>query len=194
MTKYLTCIIKIALIFSSWSVNAASYQWKSIRFEHTKSWSILTDRTVKGAKVLRLRHNIVDSYPLSVMLSFVPKSSHYADRFELKNVSENVMAANFSWPLIKRFSKESSKDNMLISFNEVLVGQQLSPGAMIMVPTPQKHIFISAQTFYVDKPNYYVVGSIISRIDKGIMRHSTDYAQRIDSAYQILKSVSVDYD
>jgi hypothetical protein len=175
--------------------NAAQYQWQSIRFEHGDMWSLLTDRTVKGAKVIHLSHDISDSYPLSVLLSFVPKTSYYAEKLQLKgNISANVMAANFSWPFIQRFSKESSLENRLVSFNEVLVGNTLSSGALVTVPTPQDRIFISAQTFYVDKPNYYIVGSVVTRIDKGVMRHSAEYAKRIDRAYQLIKSVSVDYD
>lgn len=175
--------------------NATTYQWQSIRFEHGDMWSILTDRTVKGARVIHLSHDISDSYPVSILLSFVPKASYYAEKFQLNDsISANVMAANFSWPFIQRFSKESTLENRLISFNEVLVGKSLCPGAVVTVPTPQERIYISAQTFYVDKPNYYVLGSIVTRIDKGVMRYSKDYGNRIDRAYQLLKTVSVDFD
>lgn len=195
MKRWVIYLVLSMSFFLSFVVKAKEYQWQSIRFEHSDSWSILTNRTIKGAKVVRLNHKVVDSYPLSIMFSFIPKSSLYAENFSLDHgVSANVIATNFSWPLVQRFSKETSKDNLLVSFNEVLVGKTLSPGAMMMVPTPQKRIFISAQTFYLEKSNYYIVGSIISRIDKGIMRHSTDYAKRIDSAYSILKSLSVDFD
>ncbi len=186
--------VMIMVLFST-TANAIEYQWQSVRFEHGKTWSLLTDRTVKGAKVIHLSHDVSDSYPLSIMLSIIPKTSFYAERFQLNgNVSANVIAANFSWPFIQRFSKESTRDNRLISFNEILVGKTLSPGALVMVPTPQKRIFISAQTFYLDKLNYFVVGSIVTRVDQGIMRHSNEYAKRVDSAYQLLKSLSIDYD
>ena len=182
------------LLFSLIS-QATEFQWETIRFEHSNKWSMLTNHTVKGAKVIRLSHEVSDSYPLSVMFSFIPKTSAYASKFEMnQGVSANVIAANFAWPLVQRFSKQSTRDNLLVSFNEVLVGKTLTSGAMMMVPTPQKQIYISAQAFYLDKPNYYIVGSVVSRIDRGVMRHSIDYAKRIDSAYEMLKSVSVDFD
>lgn len=174
---------------------AADYHWQSISFKHGEKWSILTDRTVKGARIIHLSYDISDSYPLSVLLSFVPKTSDYAQYLDLQsNVSANVKAADFSWPFIQRFSKGSSLDNCLISFNEILVGNTLSSGALVTVPTPQMNIFISAQTFYVEKPNYYVLGSVVTRVDQGVMRHSKEYAKRLDEAYQLLKSVSVDFD
>ena len=177
------------------TVHAADYHWRSVSFAHGDKWSILTDRTVKGARIIHLSYDISDSYPLSVLLSFVPKASDYAEYLDLEsNVSANVEAVDFSWPFIQRFSKGSSLDNCLISFNEILVGSTLSSGALVTVATPQANIFISAQTFYVEKPNYYVLGSVVTRIDRGVMRNSIEYAKRLDEAYQLLKSVSVDFD
>lgn len=193
MTSYR--ILALLTLLLSFTTQATEYQWTTIRFEHSKPWSVMTNHTIKGAKIVRLNYEAADNYPLSIMLSFIPKTSALATEFELKQgVSGNVIAANFAWPLLQRFSKEVTRDNLFISFNEILVGNRLSPGAMMLVPSPQKKVYISAQAFYLDKPNYYVLGSIISRADRGKMRHSKGYTKGIDSAYKILKSVSVDYD
>jgi len=182
----------IVLLASISIAHAKQYNWQDISFNYSKNWSMLTNRTINGTKMVHLSYKTSDGYPLSIMFGFIPKTVKGATHLIIRRGrSANVIAANFSWPIIKRFSKQTSKINQIVSFNEVMVANKLSPGALVLTPTPQKSIYISAQAFYLEETDYYIVGSIITRVDKGIMRRSNSYIGRISSAYKLLNSIKI---
>jgi uncharacterized membrane protein len=176
----------------SFTVHANQYNWQSVSFNYSSNWSILTNRIVNGTKMLHLSYKTTDGYPVSIILGFIPKNIKGAKNFSIKRGrSGNVIAANFSWPIIKRFSKQTSKNNLIVSFNKLMVANKLTDGALVLTPTPQDRIYISAQTFYLNKADYYIIGSVISRVDKGIMRRSNSYVARISSAYKLLNTIEI---
>lgn len=185
-------ILVILSLFVSFSVHAERYNWQAVSFDYSSDWSMLTNRTINGTKMLHLSYKTTDDYPVSIMIGFIPSNVKGAKNLSIKRGrSASVIAANFSWPIIKKFSKQTSKNNLLTSFNEIMVANKLSAGALVLTSTPQKRVYISAQTFYLKEANYYIVGSIISRVDKGIMRRSNLYQSRISGAYKLLNSIKI---
>ena len=188
-------IKRVGIIFiSCWillgTVYAKSYQWQQIRFEYSNIWEVVTNRTVNGNRIIRLSQQVQDSYPLSIMLSFIPKSIKGNQHFDTNNgMPGGIKAVDYAWPLIKRFANIREKSDLLVTFNQVLVSNNLASGALVLVPTPKKGIYISGQTFYLAKRDYYILGCVISRVDKGVMRRSSDYAKRIKSAYILLRNL-----
>ena len=171
---------------------AKQFDWQKISFEYTEDWDIYTNRTVGGNHFMHLVHKARDGYPVSIMLSFIPKAikgnQHYVTS---PSKTASIIAAEYIWPIIRRYANLSSKDKILITFNAIAVGDRLAKGAVIMAPTPQSNIYISGQTFYVDKGEYFIIGCVISRVDRGVMRRSVSYDGRISSAYALLKSLQV---
>lgn len=188
-------LLLCSLCFCLASVNsyARQYQWQSVSFLFDgKAWRILTDRTVKGVRLVHLRYLADDGYPLNIVLGLVPKKLKGANIFEVKRArSANVLAVDFAWPIIKRFAKANSKEQALISFNEVTIANQPAAGALMIVPTPKPKIYVSAQNFYLNAADYYILGTVITRIDKGTMRVIDSYAQRLARAYGLLKALKI---
>ena len=166
-------------------------KWQDIAVTYPdKTWSILTSQTIKKVKILHLHQSQHDGYPISIFMGFIPKKSRLAKYFTVtKGRSANIIGVNFSWPVIKRFAGDVVLTERLISFNEIEVSKRLTPGALLMLPTPQSHIFVSAQTFYLDSKDFYIIGTVITRVDKGTVRRSQAYSDRIDSAYQLLANI-----
>lgn len=193
MCKFRAKFFLIIVLLASISLaHAKQYEWQDISFAYSNKWSMLTNRTVNDTKILHLSYKTSDAYPVSIMVGFIPKNVKGAKRLEIRRGrSANVIAANFSWPIIKRFSKQTSKTNQIVSFNEVMVANKLSHGALVLTPTPKQRIYISAQTFYLEETDYYIVGSVITRVDKGMMRRSNSYIARISSAYKLLNTIKI---
>ncbi len=172
--------------------SAKTYKWQSVEIVYDKPWEVLTDKTINNMRMVHLDYKSSDNYPLSLMLSIIPKKSQ--DKKEHKDflkVSANVAAVNFALPFLKRYAKLDNPDSMLVTFNGVNVGSSLASGALILVPTPKKKIYISAQSFFIASDKYYVLGMLITRVDKGIVRTSKEYARRVRSAYLLLQNMKL---
>lgn len=183
----------IGLMCFSNTIYATAYFWQKVSFKYPNTWSIATDRVIKGGiKVIHIKRKREDSYPISVMLVLIPKVSKGANLFKIKqHQSINVVAVDFIWPLIQRYANLPSRKELITSFNQIMVAKTLTAGALILAPTPQKKIFISGQTFSLEKAQYYVLGCLITRVDKGVMRRSHSYAQRIKEAYQLINNINI---
>lgn len=172
---------------------AGNYQWQGVGFNYPASWELLTDKEIKGSKIVHLSYVSEDSYPISIFLCLRPKRQfNKTAQVKGAELAANVKAEQFAWPLVQRFSKLDSKSETITSYNQIFVAGQRVPSALTIAPTPQKNILISSQSFYLETAHYEILGTLISRVNRGVIRKSPAYVNRINTAYDILATISLD--
>ncbi len=188
-----TSLLLALSLFVSGSLYAKEvrYSWKNISFTYRDNWNLMTGKNSDGSETIQLLQQADAKKAVNVYMKIIPKDSDAAKYFDSLELIPNAMALNYFKAHLKNNLREVKGDDMVVSFNEIVVAFTITPSALITMPTAEKDVYVSAQTFYLNKPRYYILGMVVTQIDKNMENRGYDFSLSMASIYKTLAEIKI---